>query len=252
MIMEEISIVIPAYNEERRIGRTIRKISDYLDKNGFKYEIILVDDGSTDSTIKQVLDLDKLNIAIFRNKKNRGKGYSVRKGIQKAKYPYVLFTDSDLATPIEELEKFKPIIMKGYDLIIGSRNLTNSRIDNPQPFHRRAMGRIFSLIVSAIGVSGFKDTQCGFKLFRTDAAKEIVRRQTISGFSFDVELLLIAKTRKYRVKEMPVIWNNNIESTLNPIKDSMRMLKDLMKIRMNAISGRYRKRFKKDEKKYHK
>jgi dolichyl-phosphate beta-glucosyltransferase len=240
-MMDKISIVIPAYNEERRIGKTLRKISEYLDENRIAYELILVDDGSTDSTKEQVLDLDQKNTIILSNKRNMGKGYSVRKGILNAKYPYVLFTDSDLATPIEELERFGPNIDKGYDVIIGSRNLPKSRIENPQPFHRRIMGKIYSFIVSVIGVSGFRDTQCGFKLFRTDAAKDIVSRQTIAGFSFDVELLLIAKIRRHRIKEMPVIWNNNIESTLSPMKHSIQMLKDLIKIRINAISGRYRR-----------
>jgi len=233
-----ISIVIPAYNEEKRIGRSIKQIVKYLDKKKYSYEIIVVDDGSIDNTIDVVKKASNKNIRIIKNKKNMGKGYSVKTGILNAKYPLVLFSDSDLATPIEELDKFMEYI-KSYDIVIASRNLKESNIKVKQPFYRQLMGKTFPLLVNLIALGGFRDTQCGFKLFKTGAAKRIVSLQTFNRFSFDVEILFIAKKLGYKIKEAPVVWIDKEGSKVSPIKDSLKMLIDLFKIRLNNLLGKY-------------
>lgn len=233
-----ISIVVPAYNEEKVIEKNLNIISEYCEKKFAKFEIIVVDDGSIDRT-KEILRKSKdKNLKILINKENKGKGYSVKKGILKAKYEYVLFTDSDLATPIFELEKFVKEI-KNYDIVIASRNLKESNILKKQSFFRRSMGKSFALITRVITNTKFKDTQCGFKLFRTKPAKEIVRKQTIDGWAFDVELLTIARKKNYLVKEIGVKWINDEDSRVNPIKDSIKMLSEIIKIRIKEFKGKY-------------
>ncbi|MCK5283408.1 MAG: glycosyltransferase family 2 protein, partial [Nanoarchaeota archaeon] len=222
-----ISIVIPVYNEENRIEKTLPEIIDYCKKNFGDYEIIVVDDGSTDNTNEVITRFSKERVRVLRNGCNKGKGYSVKKGILNAKYDFVLFTDSDLATPLNELKKLTPFLNSGYDIIIASRNLAGSIHKKQQPFYRKCMGKFFAILVNFVVLRGIKDTQCGFKLLRTKTAKKIVRMQTLDGFSFDVEILLIAKKLGYKIKEVPVIWINNKESKLHPIKDSFKMFLDL-------------------------
>lgn len=234
-MLKKISIVIPAYNEEKRIERSLVEIIDYCKKNFESYEIIVVDDCSTDKTNEIV---SKYDVKILKNGVNKGKGYSVKRGILEAKYSLVLFTDSDLATPIFELNKFINYI-KDYDIVIASRNLKESNIKVKQPFYRQFMGKTFPLLVNLIILKEFKDTQCGFKLFRTDIAKKIVKLQIFEGFSFDVEILFIAKKLGCKIKEVPVVWIDKEGSTLSPIKDAFKMLIDLFKIRYNDFLGKY-------------
>ncbi|MBW2983484.1 glycosyltransferase family 2 protein [Candidatus Woesearchaeota archaeon] len=235
-----ISVVIPAYNEENRIKKSIIKIIAYLENNFGKYEILVVDDGSTDSTHRTISELNNSNISILRNKKNKGKGHSIKKGVLSAEYELILVTDADLSTPIEELGKFIKYIKQGYDVVFGSRNLKGSKIKESQPFYRQLMGKTFPLLVNIITSLKFKDTQCGFKLFKNQAAKEIFNRQTIDGFAFDAEILFIANNLKYRIKEAPVVWSNSKESKVSPIKDSIKMFVDILKIRLNDLSGKYK------------
>jgi len=235
----EMSVVIPAYNEEKRIEPTLKKAINFLDHNFDKYEIIVVDDCSTDNTNKIASRYKKNNVKILRNEKNKGKGHSVKRGLLNAKYSLVLFSDSDLATPIEELGKFMNYI-KEYDIIIASRNLKGSNIKVKQPVYRQLMGKTFPLLVNLIALRGFKDTQCGFKLFKTDVAKRVVSLQTFERFSFDVEILFIAKKLGYKIKEAPVVWIDKEGSKVNPIKDGIKMLIDLFKIRYNILLGKYK------------
>ena len=236
----EISLIIPAYNEEKRIEKSLIEIIDYCKKNFEKYEIIVVDDCSKDKTNDIVTKYKDSNLKILKNVVNKGKGYSVKRGILEAKYPLVLFTDSDLATPIEELKKFIEYIGQGYDIVIASRNLKESNIQVKQPKYRQIMGKTFPLLVNILALSEFKDTQCGFKLFKTDLAKKIVSLQTFERFSFDVEILFIAKKMGYKIREAPVNWIDKEGSTLNPINDTFKMFIDLFKIRYNQLSGKYR------------
>ena len=237
----EISVVIPAYNEEKRIEPTLKRAINYLRSHFDNYEIIVVDDCSTDNTNNIVSKYKKNNVKSLRNKKNKGKGYSVKHGIQNAKYSLVLFSDSDLATPIEELGKFMHHI-KEYDIVIASRNMKESNIKVKQPLCRQLMGKTFPLLVNLIALRGFKDTQCGFKLFKTDIAKKVVSLQTFERFSFDVEILFIAKKLGYKIKEVPVVWIDKEGSKVSPIKDSIKMLIDLFKIRYNSLLGKYKVR----------
>jgi len=240
--MHKISIVIPGYNEEKRIGDSLKKIGKYLKDRKLDYEIIFVDDGSKDNTLSVVekcrKDL-KLKIRMMSYKQNHGKGYAVRKGILAANHPLVLFSDSDLATPIEELNKFLKFIDKGFDIVIASRRMKNSNIVVKQSGYRHVGGAILPLLIKMLAVRGFKDTQCGFKLFKTAKAKKIAKLQTLENFSFDVEQLFIAQKMGLKIKEVPVTWIDKAGSKVNFIKDGFSMLNDLFKIRKNNIKGKY-------------
>ena len=235
----KISVVITAYNEEKRIYGTLKRIKEYMKKRKHRYELIVVDDGSSDQTLSVIKKLSIPSLLILRNPVNQGKGYSVKKGLMHAKYPLILFSDSDLATPIEELDRFIKYVKEGCDIVIASRNLKESEIVVKQPVYRQLLGKTFSLIVNALVLKEFKDTQCGFKLFRSECAKRIVKYQTLNRFSFDVEILFIARKMGFRVKEVPVKWIDKAGSTLKPFKDGPGMLYDLIKIRYNNLRGKY-------------
>jgi len=225
-----LSIVIPCFNEEKRITQTLSKISSYLKNKGINYEIILVDDGSKDKTLSCVEGFD--NIIILKNERNRGKGYSVRRGVLEAKGEYILFSDADLSTPIEELERFLKEIGEN-DIVIGSRASAESKIIIHQPWWREKMGKVFNILINLFIINGFKDTQCGFKLFRKEPAKKIFSLSKINGFAFDVEVILIAKRLGYRIKDLPVTWINSRESKVNPIIAPIKMIIELIKIKRN-------------------
>lgn len=238
-----LSVIIPAYNEEKRIGKTIAEISDYLSKQPFDYEIIVVNDGSIDKTqeIVRNLKLNIPNLEIIDNEKNKGKGYTVRKGLLKGKGKYRLFTDADNSTSIEEIEKFFPYL-NNYDIIIGSRSIKGSIITNPQPFYRKILGRFYGLLVwLIIGLWNIRDTQCGFKLFSAKSVEDIFLKCQISGWSFDVEILVLAKKFGYKIKEVPIIWADQSQTKVR-FKGMVKAIFDLLKIRWNLIVGRYRKK----------
>jgi len=231
-----LSVIIPAYNEEKRIGTTLTSIISYLEKfpkiNG-DYEIIVIDDGSQDNTVKEVEKFSTKNtkIKICSNEKNSGKGYSVRKGILLGEGKYLLFSDADLSTPIEELEKLFFWIEQGYDIAIGSRSLKESQIIIHQSWYRELMGKIFNKLVKFWCLPDFIDTQCGFKLFKKEAAKKVFANAKIKHFAFDVETLYLAKKYNYRLKEVPIRWINSPSSRVHPVLDSMKMLYDLLRIK---------------------
>lgn len=204
--------------------------------------MIVVDDGSTDSTAKVVRDFCTRNNNVFYHtyQENMGKGYAVRYGIEKATGRLIIISDADLSCPIEESEKLITFINAGYDVAIGSRGLKESAILKYQPFYRRTMGKIFNLFVRAFVLGNIKDTQCGFKVFTSDAAKKIFPKCRIKGFSFDVEALFIAnRVLKLKINEVPIIWINAEGSRVNPIRHSSQMLKDLFIIRWNYLRGHY-------------
>jgi len=231
-----ISVIIPAFNEEKRLPDTIDEIINYFKHLKLTFEIIIIDDGSTDSTKDIILKKYNFkNINYLRNKINKGKGFSIKKGVLNAKGDLILFTDADLSTPIFEFEKLKEYLNKGYDIAIASRALKFSKIEKHQNILRETMGKIFNLIVRLILLKEYHDTQCGFKLFKSTVAKEIFPKTTIDGFAFDVEILILAKILKFKVIETPVIWSNSPESKINPIKDSIKMLKDLIKLRKKYL-----------------
>lgn len=234
-----ISVIIAAYNEEKRLPATVRKITRYLGHQGETFEIIVVDDGSTDRTrdIANSLVATVPHLKVISYFPNRGKGYALRTGVLSSRGNRVLFTDADLSTPIEELASFIPALEKKQcDVVIGTRALELSRIIKRQPWWRQFMGRTFNRIVRLFVLDGFSDTQCGFKLFGGDVARRLFGEARIDRFAFDVEILALALKRNYRVMELPVTWINSPASTVHPVRDSMRMLRDLARIRM-ALGG---------------
>lgn len=230
-----ISIIIAAYNEERRIIPSLFKIKEYVTKQDLPYEIIVVDDGSVDSTHQVVMDLikDIPYLKVISYVPNRGKGYALRQGVLASKGEVILLTDADLSTPIEELSKLLPLIYNHkYDIAIGSRALALSEIVKKQPWWRQSMGKFFNRLVKTLVIEDFKDTQCGFKLFRGDMARSLFKEAQVDRFAYDVEILAIAKKRGKRIVEVPITWINSPESRVSPIRDSFQMLGDLLKIRI--------------------
>ncbi len=235
--MKKISVVIPAYNEEKRLPGTLKKIKNFFKTNKIKNEIIVVDDGSTDNTVSVA---KKYKIKILKNEKNSGKGYSVKRGVFSAKGDIILFTDADLSTPIEFLKHFINEHNSGFDVVIASRALSGSEVKIPQPPLRELSGKIFNIFVRLITWLPIHDTQCGFKSFTQNAAKKIFSRLTIWGFGFDVESLYIAKKSGFKISEYPVTWYNSNATKVDFFKDSTRMFFELFKIRFNDIRGLYK------------
>ena len=232
-----ISIIIAAYNEERRVIPSLFKIKEYVTKQDLPYEIIVVDDGSVDSTHQVVMDLikDIPYLKVISYVPNRGKGYALRQGVLASKGEVVLLTDADLSTPIEELSKLLPLIYNHkYDIAIGSRALALSEIVKKQPWWRQSMGKFFNRLVKTLVIEDFKDTQCGFKLFRGNMARSLFKEAQVDRFAYDVEILAIAKKRGKRIVEVPITWINSPESRVSPVRDSFQMLGDLLKIRMTV------------------
>ncbi|QRN85020.1 glycosyltransferase family 2 protein [Clostridia bacterium] len=233
---EEIymSIILPAYNEENRLGPTLTQIIAYLDGKDWQAEIIVVDDGSTDKTVDLVKGWVKKDarIRLVRNPENKGKGFSVRNGMLHAKGRYRLFSDSDLSTPIEELDKLLDNSIKGADVSIGSRSIEGSDVQVAQAFYRVFMGRTFNLLVRLLFHTKMRDTQCGFKLFSKEAVEDIFPKAVINRFGFDVEVLFLAEQLGYTVQEVPIVWINSEETKVSAIRDSIDMFIDLFRIRM--------------------
>jgi dolichyl-phosphate beta-glucosyltransferase len=238
-----LSIVIPAYNEERRLGATLEQVGLYLRKQRICAEILVVDDGSKDGTVTLARSLQRkiVGLKVLLNGHNMGKGASVRHGVMQAKGEQVLFSDADLSTPIEELEKLWPEVRAGRaDFSIGSRGMLKSEVAVRQPLYRVMMGKSFNLLVQAVAVRGIMDTQCGFKLFDRKAGQKVFDLQRVPRFGFDVEMLFLARKMGYRIHEVPVRWVNSPFSTVNPIADSSQMFFDLLQIRLNDWQGKYK------------
>jgi dolichyl-phosphate beta-glucosyltransferase len=225
-----LSLIIPAYNEGERIEASLRKALGYFQGQPYGYEILIVDDGSRDNTAEIVERYTGENIRLLRQPGNRGKGAAVRRGMLEGKGDYRIFSDADFSTPVEETGRMLQFLEE-YDIVIGSRGIDASYIKEHQPWYRESMGKMFNLLVQAVAVPGIHDTQCGFKGFRAGAAEQVFSRAKIDGFSFDVEALFIARRLGLSIKEIPVEWHNDARSTLNPISDSLKMIRELLKIR---------------------
>lgn len=241
--MHSLSIVVPAYNEERRLGSTLQRILQYLDSLSLSFcELIVVDDGSRDGTARLVESFcaSDPRVRLLRNPGNRGKGYSVCHGFLEAKGEWVLFTDADLSAPIEELPKLFSAIQKNNALAaVGSRALDRSLIGVRQPWFRETAGKLFNVVMRVVTGLPFRDTQCGFKLFAAEAARKICRKQQLNGFGFDVELLYIAKLHQIRVVEVPVRWND-VEGTTVSTWRGLHAFIEPLQIRWYHLTGRYR------------
>jgi dolichyl-phosphate beta-glucosyltransferase len=228
-----LSIVVPCYNEEKRLPRTIEQIERYLAGKGSVYELILVDDGSTDAT-RQIMDAaakHNRRVRIQALRQNRGKGRALAEGVAAARGSEILVTDADLSTPIEELEKLQAEVRKGAGVAIASRALRASRVEISQPIYRVLMGKVFNLLVQVVLLPGIWDTQCGFKLFRADVAHDAFAQLTTDGFGYDPEVLYRAKQKGVRIAEVPVIWRNSAPTKVSPIKSSLDMFRHVLRIR---------------------
>lgn len=236
----DVSVIIPAYNESKRISKTLEKIHAFFRSGTLKHEIIVVDDGSSDNTVETVEALKKAipELKIISYTPNQGKGFAVKTGIEGSKGAYVLFTDADNSTPIEEFDKVYPLLQQN-EVVIGSRYIKGSDIKIEQPKYRIALGRLGNFIIQAFLLDGVKDTQCGFKAFQHGAALEIFSRMKMKRFGFDMEALIIARLLKYNIKEVAVSWYNAPDSRVRPVKDAFRTLKELVYIKLNLWGGRY-------------
>lgn len=247
-----LSIVIPAYNEEENLGKDLLdKPAAYLKKFPHSYQVIVVDDGSTDKTARLIEKFiaNKKHWQLVSNL-HQGKAATVATGIKLAKGENVLFTDLDQATPLSEIEKLLPFLKKSYDVVIGSREVKGSTREK-EPFYRHLMGKGFNLVVRLFAFSGIHDTQCGFKLFKTKVARELfsslqvykpgVIKDAFTG-AFDVEILYLALKRGYKIAEAPVFWRHYKTTRINPLKDSIRMFFDVLKIRFYDFLGKYEKK----------
>jgi dolichyl-phosphate beta-glucosyltransferase len=237
----DISVVIPAYNEELRLPTYLSKVLEYLEAQPFSSEIIIVDDGSRDGTVALIERLAEENrrVRLIRLPQNRGKGYAVKSGMLNAFGKLRLFTDADGATPITELAGLKKAIEEGADVAVGSRALRNDTHTVKTRFHRKLMGTVFNFIVRTLTVKGINDTQCGFKLFSEDAVNAVFPLQRIHDFGFDVEVLFICHKKGYRIVEVPINWTDVPGTKVKLIRDSLRMFKDVVKIRLYDWRGGY-------------
>ena len=245
-----LSVIIPAYNEEPNFKKgTIDEVPKYLEKQDYSWEVLIVDDGSDDATANLAEKFAKKheNVRVIKNP-HQGKAETVKTGVEKAGGELILFTDFDQATPISEVEKLLPFLPE-YDIVIGSRQLPGAKREK-EPIHRHLMGLVFNILVQIIAVRGIWDTQAGFKLFKSEVAQPLFsslkvygKGKTVRGAlvtAFDVELLFIAKKRGHKIKEVPIIWHHVATSRVSPLKDSLRMLRDVIKVRLNDFRGVYK------------
>ena len=236
--MRSLSFVIPAFNEEARLGPTLSAIVEYIDREKLNAEVLVVDDGSRDRTAALVEGFAQHHpvVRLIRNGENRGKGYSVRNGVREASGDVIIMTDADLAVPIEQSPQLLEAIDAGYDIAIGSRALNEQLQRVKPPLYRRICSAAFRSMVQMLLGLDFKDTQCGFKAFTRDAAKRIFPLQKIEDWGFDPEILLIGRLLDYRIKEIPVETFHREGSKINPVLDSIKMFMELLSIRRNVFA----------------
>ena len=236
-----LSIVIPAYKEQERIHKSLDAIIDFHKDHIFSIEVLIVLDGTPDNTLAAAEKYRGAipGLKIIDRKENKGKGYTVRQGMLEAKGKYILFTDADNATPIDQVDKLLKY-KDDFPVIIGSRYISGGKLAIPQSFVRKFGGRALNLLIQSLAVGGIHDTQCGFKMFEHSSAKEIFKRMTFERFSFDIEILAIARVHKYKVKEVGITWYDDPHSTVSPIKDGLKMIRDAWRVNRNIAKGVYK------------
>jgi len=235
-----LSVVIPAYNEERRIGKTLAAMRQFLDKQTYPYEVIVVNDGSRDTTdaVVSIIAEGWPELRFISNQNNQGKGAVVRQGVLGARGRYILFSDADNATPIEQIDKLLPYI-NDYPVVIGSRYCKGAHVHIPQSRHRILLSRASNLLIRILAVPGIYDTQCGFKLFDQRAGKNIFANVKLNRFGFDFEVLVIARHLGYTFKEVGIDWYNDMESKVRTGREALRTLRDLLRVKLNLLRGKY-------------
>lgn len=236
-----LSVVVPAYNEEERLAASLEKITSYVDAAGIEAEILVVDDGSKDATAELAAKaLSGRRGRVVRNGENRGKGYSVRHGVLEARGRFVLLTDADLSTPIEDHAKLAAVIRdRDLDVVIGSRALPDSDVQVRQGWLRQSMGRTFNRIIRVVTGLPYRDTQCGFKLMDRDRVKPLFEKMVVNRFAFDVELLFLCARFSLSVGEVPVIWRNATGSKVSVVGDPLNMIVDVLRVRWRFRRGLY-------------
>lgn len=234
-----LSIVIPAHNEEDRLPNTLEKIYKFLETQDFLYEVIIVENGSSDHTLElaQEFAQSRPTLRVLQEQK-RGKGNAVKRGMLEAHGDYRFICDADLSMPIEELPKFIPPALQQFDIAIASREAPGAVRYNEPPY-RHIGGRAVNFIIQLLILPGLNDTQCGFKCFRADIAEAIFRQQTLAGWSFDIEILYLARRKKFIINEIPIHWYFDADSKVSAVRDAVRMISDIFRIHLNAIRGRY-------------
>jgi len=234
-----ISVIIPARNEEHRLPDTLKQVAAYLSAQPYEYEVLVVENNSTDNTlaIAQAFVAQNSQVRVLQNMQ-RGKGLAVKRGMLEARGEYRFMCDADLSMPITEIGKFIPPALTGYDIVIASREAPGS-IRYNEPIYRHLGGRGINLIIRLLALPGLQDSQCGFKCFTARAAEDLFRVQTLEGWSFDIELLFVARMRGYRLIEVPIHWYFQSESKVNAVRDAFRMIADIFTIRRNARRGLY-------------
>ncbi len=236
-----LSVIIPAYNEERRLATSLEQIKQYFSVQPYASEVIVVDDGSTDHTASIVEEFIPQDASLrLVRAAHGGKGHACKQGVLASRGQWLFLCDSDLSMPIEDFAKFIPFLQSGCDIAIASRELPDSRRYG-EPKYRHLMGRVFNWLVRTLAVHNIQDTQCGFKCFRSDAARDIFKTQTINGWGFDVELLFVAQKRGYRISEVPIDWYYRSHSKVNPVRDTVNMFREVWKVRLNDWQGYYNK-----------
>ncbi|EKD56978.1 MAG: glycosyl transferase family protein [uncultured bacterium] len=235
-----LSVIIPVYNEEKRLDKTFQELEGYFKNKKYSYEVIFIVDGSKDKTKEVIGDYiaDKPNFQILNHPINYGKGFAVRQGMLKAQGEYILFTDADFSTPLDQLDKLLPFA-QNYQIVIGSRYLEGGNIKIKQPFLRRMISRVGNLVMKMVIGLPYKDTQCGFKLFNKNVIKDIFTRTLINRWGFDMEILTIAKIHQFKVKEVSVDWFDDRLSQLRAGRAAYQTLKELLKIKLNQINKLY-------------
>ncbi|MDO8495211.1 MAG: glycosyltransferase family 2 protein [bacterium] len=235
-----LSVIIPAYNESKRIGKTLQSVHDFLSKQSYDYEILVVNDGSKDNTgeVVQGLTAQIANLRLIDNKENQGKGGVVRQGMLQAQGEIRLFMDADNSTTVDQITNFLPYFKEGYDIVIGSRRVKGAVIAVKQPWVRDFLGGVFRFVVHTIVPLGVKDSQAGFKAFSAKATESIFPAQTITRWAFDVEILAIARKLKLKIKETPIHWINDTESHVK-LSGMIRMLFEVLQVRKNLWLGKY-------------
>lgn len=234
-----LSIIVPAYNEGKRLPKTLPQITHFAGAQGYPIEVIVVNNNSQDNT-REIAEEFAAEFGYIKviDEPRQGKGAAVKTGLLAGRGEYMFIADADLSMPIGEVKKFLPPLAEAYDVAIGSREVAGAvRYDEPE--YRHLMGRVFNWIVRLLAVPGFQDTQAGFKCFRHDAAKDIVARQTIDGWAFDVELLYIARRHSYKIVEIPIEWHYRPNSRISPLRDSINMVKEVLAIRRKGAQGVY-------------
>ncbi|HVA01510.1 MAG TPA: dolichyl-phosphate beta-glucosyltransferase [Terriglobia bacterium] len=242
MALPYLSIVIPAYNESERIGKALEEVRKYATSKPFMTELVLVDDGSSDSTLDLFRQFQSLwpHTRILPNEVNRGKGFSVRRGVLEAQGAFILFTDADLSAPIEETDKLLAALVSSQgDAAVGSRALDRKLIGVHQPWRREFAGRCFNLFVRLFTGLKIQDTQCGFKLFRRDTTRKAFELQRVERFGFDPEVLFLIKRLGGKIVEVPVRWNDNPATKVHFLRDATRMFLDLLVLRWRAWTHQY-------------